>query len=56
MACLELFYAIFIVFFVSRRQAHRRVRRFLAGQCLRCGYDIQKLEVCPECGTPRGNT
>lgn len=28
----------------------RRHRRIARGQCLRCGYELKGLEVCPECG------
>ncbi len=30
------------------RRAHRRAR----GRCLRCGYQLNQLPTCPECGAP----
>ena len=34
------------------RRAHRRIRRFQAGQCIECGHDLRTLEIdkCPKCG------
>ena len=37
--------------------AFRSVKRMLRnrrGRCIGCGYELNHLVVCPECGTPRG--
>lgn len=34
----------------------RRMSRRRAGRCLGCGYNIDRLETCPECGRPGGTT
>jgi hypothetical protein len=46
------------------RRRRRALRRALAGQCVRCGYDLRatpdaggaRLAVCPECGASAGAT
>ena len=34
----------------------RRIIRSRRGQCTACGYDIEQLATCPECGTARVKT
>ncbi len=35
-------------------RAERRERRRCRGLCLRCGYELAGLDVCPECGSVAG--
>lgn len=30
----------------------RRIRRRCRGRCVKCGYQLEDLPTCPECGTP----
>lgn len=34
----------------------RRMSRWRAGRCLACGYSIEGLDTCPECGKPTVTT
>lgn len=37
---------------VAFHRRRRYLQRLRAGQCLRCGYSMGGVSVCPECGTP----
>lgn len=48
--------SVVLVFAWLARQYLCTVRsdtRWMKGQCRECGYQIDRLPVCPECGTPR---
>jgi hypothetical protein len=43
------YFAVYMAL-VAPRTIKRR-RRCMRGQCTRCGYDLDGLETCPECGS-----
>jgi hypothetical protein len=51
-ACGHLGAIAFIVWSISLAREHRRARRRVSGQCVRCGFDLRGSSggVCPKCG------
>jgi len=48
------FVAIMAGVIVMARGVSKRSRRWAAGQCVRCGYDLRGSKGdCPECGAKR---
>jgi hypothetical protein len=48
---MEMVLLTTLVVVITKRGAQRRFRRFAAGQCIHCGYNLTATpDRCPECG------